>query len=52
MLKIYNVYSGRLHIDMVYAYNKNQSIELTWKKFGDPLTYSVTSDGTYWADDT
>ena len=51
MLKIYNVYSGRLHIDMVYAYNKAQAVELAWKKFGNPETYTITSDQTYWAKD-
>lgn len=48
MLKIFNVYSGRLHIDFVYALNKEHAINMTVKKWGDPRTYTVTSDGTYW----
>jgi hypothetical protein len=49
MFKIYNVYSGRLHIDMVYAYDETHAIEITWKKFGDPRKYTITGERTYWA---
>ena len=50
--KVYNVYSGRLHIDMVYAYSEAHAVEMTWKRFGDPRKYTITGDGTYWADDS
>jgi hypothetical protein len=51
MLKVYNVYSGRLHVDMVYAYNETQAIKMTWKKFGDPRKYTITGDRAYWANE-
>ncbi len=49
MLKIYNVYSGRLHIDLIYAYSEDQAVEITWKKWGDPRIYTITGDRKYWA---
>jgi hypothetical protein len=49
MLRVYNVYSGRLHIDMVYAYTEEQACEMGRKKWGDPMTYTITGDGIYWA---
>jgi hypothetical protein len=49
MLKIYNVYSGRLHIDFVLARSQEEACKIVLKKWGDPRTYTNTSDGTYWA---
>jgi hypothetical protein len=49
MIKIYNVYSGRLHIDMIYAYNEIHAVEIIWKKFGDPRKYTITGGRSYWA---
>lgn len=49
MLKVYNVYSGRLHIDMVYAYTADQACTMVRKKWNDPRTYTVTGNGVYWA---
>lgn len=49
MLKVYNVYSGRLHIDMVYAYTADQACTMVRKKWSDPRTYTVTGNGVYWA---
>lgn len=49
MIKTYNVYSGRLHIDMVYANNENHAIEIVKSIWGDPRTYTITGDGKYWA---
>lgn len=51
VLKIYNVYAGRLHIDMIYAYSKEQACDMVNKKWGDPRTYTTTSDGSYCAEE-
>lgn len=49
MLKMYNVYSGRLHIDFVLAVSANQACEIVRKKWGNPRIYTGTSNGNYLA---
>lgn len=49
MHRIYNVYSGRLHIDFVIATSEEEACKYVYKKWGDPCNYTNTSDGTYWA---
>lgn len=49
MIKTYNVYSGRLHIDMVYATSKEHAVDIVKGVWGDPRTYTITGNGEYWA---
>ena len=49
MKKTYNVYTGRLHMDMVYADSEKEAIAIVKKIFGDPRTYTITGNGKYWA---
>tara|TARA_B100000035_G_C20761714_1_gene448623 strand:- start:416 stop:574 length:159 start_codon:yes stop_codon:yes gene_type:complete len=47
MNKCWMICTGRLFIDMFYCHTAEQAITMAKKKWGDPRSYTDTSNGAY-----